>query len=114
MLAQLGTLACEGLASHLFLPLLGQPQWPQQGPRSLVDTDLPTSPTLSFQMCLHPRPDVASVSSSSGRIYFGVSTYHPLPANFTLNKAHSLALLLGSEVLGSFKKAELRRGNGGA
>lgn len=105
--------ACEGLGSHLLLPYPGQPQWPQGDRGSLADTDLPTSKPSRFQMFFHLRPDVASVPSFSRRIYFWVPSHHPLPSNFMLNKAHSLALLLGSELLG-FDKAELRRGNGGA
>lgn len=35
-------------------------------------------------------------------------THRPLPANFTLIKAHYLALLLGSELLVGSEKVELR------
>lgn len=38
-------------------------------------------------------------------------THHPLPTNFTLNKAQSLALLLGAELLGGLGKTELKTGN---
>lgn len=80
--------------------------------RSTV-SDLPASPTLTIQMFLHPRADVVSVTTLSQRIYFWAPTHHPLPTNFTLNKAQSLALLLGAELLGGLGKTELRTGNRG-
>lgn len=111
MLAQLGTLPVKTWPVTSSSPTQNSLNGHRGDRGGLADTDLPTSKPSPFQMFFHLQLDIASVPSFSRRIYFWVPAHHPLPSNFMLNKAHSLALFLGSELLG-FEKAELRRGNG--
>lgn len=77
---------------------------------------------LQMLTCQRLHPLLSRCFSTSGQmlprshplwedLFLGAT--HLLPAKFMLNKAHSLAFLLGSDLLG-FEKVELRRGNGSA
>ena len=70
-------------------------------------------PCLFFSRCFST-PGQMLPQSHLREDLFWEPTHHPLPTNFTLNKAHSLVFLLGSELPGSFEKTELRKVNGDA